>query len=252
MALNSFEISQHDHKQVVKVVGYAAAQLAHRIQLLRSGELLLSLFELSRCFDPLRDIPRDLGETHYVAAIVAYRIDDDGGEKLRAVFANAKALCFETSGLGGLTERGGRNAGGAVFIGIKAAKVLADDFVGSVACDALGAGIPGGNVAFFIKLKDRVIDDRIDELSVSGFAFNQGFFRIPDLCLVFASRVVSAFGHLVSSANKTPTPNAKISSPSASFPRPYAQMQGSSMHALFPSVRRQIHAAPVGGADHVG
>ena len=118
-----------------------------------AASLLLRFFELSRCFDPLRDIPRDLGETHYVAAIVAYRIDDDGGEKLRAVFANAKALCFKTSGLGGLTERGGWNAGGAVFIGIEAAEVLADDFVGGVAFDALGAGIPGGDVAFLIKLK---------------------------------------------------------------------------------------------------
>ena len=172
MALNSFEISQNDHQQIVKVMGYAAAQLAHRIQLLRSGELLLRLFELSRRFDPLRDIPRDLGETHYGAAIVAYRIDDDGCAKLRAVFSNAKALCFKTSGLGGLTECGSWNAGGAVFIGIKAAEMLANDFVGGVAFNALGAGIPGGDVAFFIKLKDRVIDYRIDELSVPRFAFN--------------------------------------------------------------------------------
>ena len=118
--------------------------------------------------EPYGSLDRRLGGVgHTVEADETYLLKADGKRK----HAGAGGYGHKMKVLS-LTERGGRNAGGPVLISIKAAKVLADDFVGSVAFDALGAGIPGGDVAVFIKLKDRIIDHRIDELPVPRFAFN--------------------------------------------------------------------------------
>jgi hypothetical protein len=42
--------------------------------------------------------------------------------------------------------------------------MLADDLVGGISLDALGAGIPGEDIPVTVELKDRIIDDGIQEL----------------------------------------------------------------------------------------
>ena len=49
------------------------------------------------------------------------------------------------------------------FGGVEARKVLADDLVGSVSLEALGAGVPGENVAVGIQHENRIVPHALDE-----------------------------------------------------------------------------------------
>src|SRR5579863_9769423 len=53
--------------------------------------------------------------------------------------------------------------------------MLADDFVSVVAFDALRAPVPGEDVAVRVELKNRVIDNRIDQLAKAGLALIKTF-----------------------------------------------------------------------------
>ena len=59
--------------------------------------------------------------------LVADAIDDDAGPEARAVLAHAPALGLELALAHGRLERARRHAGGAVFLGVEALEVLADD-----------------------------------------------------------------------------------------------------------------------------
>ena len=67
--------------------------------------------------------------------------------------------------------------------------MLSDDFVRRVALDALSSRIPCRDVSLRIELKDRVIDNRLDQLAVASFASQQIF-----VCLLPFGDVASDFG----------------------------------------------------------
>ena len=88
------------------------------------------------------DVARDLGEAEQAALVVDDGIDDHMRHEAGAVLAHAPALCFEFSfGFGPVQVQRGY-AGGLIFQSMKAREVLADDFVGDIAIDALRARIP--------------------------------------------------------------------------------------------------------------
>ena len=57
--------------------------------------------------------------------------------------------------------------------GIEAREVLADDLVGAVALDALGAGVPGRDVAVGVEHEDRVVLDALDQQAEALLALPQ-------------------------------------------------------------------------------
>ena len=90
-------------------------------------------------------------------------VDDDVRPKLRAVLADAPAFPLEASFARGSLERVLRQSGGPILFGIEAGEMLADDLVGEVALDALGARVPVGHVSFGIEHVDGVIGDALDQ-----------------------------------------------------------------------------------------
>jgi hypothetical protein len=57
--------------------------------------------------------------------------------------------------------------------------VLTDEFVGQVALEALGAGVPCENVAFAFEHEDRVGPDAFDEQARAFLALAQAFVSGP-------------------------------------------------------------------------
>jgi hypothetical protein len=94
---------------------------------------------------------------------VADRVDDDGRPEPAAVFTHAPAFRLEFSFACGGFKGSHRHSGCLVFNRIKPAEMLAHNLTRSVALDAFGAGIPARDDSVGIELKDRVIDDRIDQ-----------------------------------------------------------------------------------------
>ena len=80
------------------------------------------------------------------AGCVAQRRDDDVRPEARAVLADAPALVLEASVLRRLAQLELREMLGDVFGRVEDREVLADDLVGAVALDALGAGVPAQDV----------------------------------------------------------------------------------------------------------
>jgi hypothetical protein len=69
--------------------------------------------------------------------------------------------------------------------------VLADDLVGAVAVDALGAGVPGGDVALRIEHEDRVVEDAVDELAVALLALAQAILGAAPLAEIAGDLAVA-------------------------------------------------------------
>ena len=87
----------------------------------------------------------DLGKANDPAVIVEVLVDIDVRPEVRTVLADAPAILFELSGLGGHDEGVLRATGGAVVIGIKAREVLADDLRSIVALETLRITIPASH-----------------------------------------------------------------------------------------------------------
>ena len=83
----------------------------------------------------LGDVAGDLGKTERIARIVVAWVDHDMRPEAGAVLAHLPSFAFKFS----VFERTLRQAVGAVLRRIKAGEMLADDFVGDMALDALGA-----------------------------------------------------------------------------------------------------------------
>ena len=56
--------------------------------------------------------------------------------------------------------------------------MLADDFAGHIALDALGARVPGGDPAFRVEHEDRIVGDALDQQPETPLGFEQGFLRL--------------------------------------------------------------------------
>ena len=158
-AHQSLGLAAYDHQEIVEVVRDAAGELAERLHFLRLRELRLRALERFLRVAPLGDVAGDLGEADQLALLVADGVDDDVGKKLRAVLAHAPGLRLELAGGGGGRQRAVGQASGAVLVGVEHREVPADDFLGGVAFDAFGAGVPAFHDAVRIEHDQRVIDD---------------------------------------------------------------------------------------------
>ena len=67
--------------------------------------------------------------------------------------------------------------------------MLADDFVGAVAFDALGSQVPGGDDPVHVELEDRIVDDGLDQPAIAPFAFQEML-----LCLLALGDVTRHLG----------------------------------------------------------
>src|SRR6185295_10545559 len=94
----------------------------------------------------LGKVARDLGESHEGAARVANGRNHDVGPELRSVLPNPPALVFEAAETLGTLQLELTFARSNIRFRVKSRKVLADDLLGGVALEPLGAGIPGGDV----------------------------------------------------------------------------------------------------------
>ena len=106
---------------------------------------------------PLRDVTRHLREALEAPGVVTDGANDNVGPKSRSVFADAPALVLEAAGLPGVHELGGGLAAPDVFLGVEPRHVLADDLLGSIPFDPLGAGVPARHATLGIEHEERAV-----------------------------------------------------------------------------------------------
>src|SRR5207302_907884 len=94
-----------------------------------------------------------------VADWVEYRVHP----KTAAVLPNAPTLRLVTAFTGGGFEGAQMFFSTPVLVGVEDGKILPDDFMGAVAFDALGPGIPRPNMALGIQHVDSVVRHGLDE-----------------------------------------------------------------------------------------
>ncbi len=151
------------HEQIVEIMRDPAGEQADRFHLLRLEQRFARQFQLVLRFLALADVARDLCKTDRVAGVVVDGVDHHARAKPRAVLANPPALGGKTLRAPRGFQRPLRFARGAVLLFVKGGEMLADDFVGGIALDALGAGVPAGDMALVVKHIDGVIGDALDE-----------------------------------------------------------------------------------------
>ncbi|MNF80776.1 hypothetical protein D3C84_630260 [compost metagenome] len=82
----------------------------------------------------------------------------------RAVLAHAPAFILGTASTQGTLKQPVRLAVGTILRGEEHREMLADHFIGTIALDALCAGIPGHHVTFEVEHVDSVINHRLYQL----------------------------------------------------------------------------------------
>src|ERR1700751_3179249 len=149
----------------------------------------MHLFKLLLSHSALSDVAGDFGKTDEVAGIVFDAIDDDRGPEFRSVLTDAPTLGFEPSLFCSFSQRMLGDSQLKVARCVELAEMLSDDFIRRVTLDALSSRIPCRDVSLRSELKDRVIDNRFDQLAVASFASEQIF-----VCLLSFGDVASDFG----------------------------------------------------------
>src|ERR1019366_8383117 len=89
--------------------------------------------------------------------------DDDVRPEARSVLANAPAFIFESPNPSRNLQLALTQAGAHVLFAVEPREMLADDFVGLVSLDALGAEVPGRDNPVGVEHEDRVVGDALDE-----------------------------------------------------------------------------------------
>ena len=158
-AAQQLRLPAHDHEQVVEVVGDPTRELAERLHLLRLGQPLVGALELELGVPSLGDVARDLRKAKQLAVRVADRVDDDVRPEQSAVLAHPPTLGLVAALLGRRAERAVSRAGRAIGLGVEDRDVPADDLVGRVALDPLGAGVPADDLARGVEHDQRIVDD---------------------------------------------------------------------------------------------
>ena len=123
---------------------------------------------------PLGEVARNLGKADQLAGTVPDRVDDDIGPELRPVLADAPTFLFEFAGALGDFEGALGESFRAIFLGVEAREILADDFGLLVSLETLGARIPARDRTVGVEHVDRIVGDRVDEHAVAAFAGLRG------------------------------------------------------------------------------
>jgi hypothetical protein len=153
-------------QHVDRVVGHALHQQAET--LLAGAQRILGLLALG-------DVAGDLGEAQQRAFLVVDRIDHDVGPEARAVLAHAPGLGLVLAlRQGGFQGKLG-HAGVLVLGRIEARKMLAQDFLGLVTLETVGAGVPAADAAVRVEHVDGVVADARDQVLVTPVVRQQLF-----------------------------------------------------------------------------
>ena len=121
----------------------------------------------------LRKVARHLGEADELAALVVHRAQHHARPECRAVLAHAPALLRQAALARRHLEVAAWLAGRDVLREVEAREVLADDFVGVVALDALGARVPARDAPFGVKHADRVVHHALDHQAKAPFGLGE-------------------------------------------------------------------------------
>ena len=122
---------------------------------------------------PLRQIARDLREPDQSPVVIANGGDHHVGPETRAVLPDAPALVFEPAVARRSFQLPLALARPDILLGIEAREVLADDLVGGVALEPLGARVPRRHVAGRVENEDGVVLHRRDQQPEPLFASSQ-------------------------------------------------------------------------------
>src|SRR5687768_8557514 len=112
---------------------------------------LLAFVESLFPFLLVRDVAGDLREAEQGAVRSADLVEHRMRPEPRSVLADSPALGLEPTFAGGDPERPPGHVGRAVLFAEETREMLADDLVGLVALEALGAGIPGRDAPFRVE-----------------------------------------------------------------------------------------------------
>ena len=112
----------------------------------------------------LGHVPGDLGEPGETAVLVEASRDHHIGPEAGAVFADPPAELLVGAGTGGFGQLHLGLARLDVLARVERREVPADDLLGSVALDPLGAQVPARDVAVGIETEDGVVAHRPDEV----------------------------------------------------------------------------------------
>ncbi len=110
----------------------------------------------------LGEIAGDLGETDEGSRLIPDRSDDDVGPEVRPIFSQSRSFLLESPLSRGDFQFVLRVADRDVFGPVKDREMPADDFVGGVALDSLGAPVPARDIPTGIQHEDGVVVDRFD------------------------------------------------------------------------------------------
>ena len=129
----------------------------------KHAEALFALAQPFLVLAPLGEVAGDLGEAEQRAIRPAQRGDDHIGPEARAVLAHAPSFVFESAELLGAPQLLARPVARLRFGRVEAGEVAADDFIGAVALESLGAGVPGQDLPLRVEHEDRVVAHALDE-----------------------------------------------------------------------------------------
>ena len=148
----------------------AAGQLTQDGQTLSADQGFLGrfkgaglLFERLLRSSRLGQIAGHLGKSAQAAGAVAYRGDHHVGPEARAVLAKTPALVLAPALRGGDLEQVRGRPRPERLLGVEAGVVAAPDFLGAIALDPLGAGVPGHHPALGVEHEDGIVDHAVDE-----------------------------------------------------------------------------------------
>src|SRR5471032_1156442 len=109
------------------------------------------------------DVAGDLGEADQLAVFLAQRVDHHRGPEAAAVLAHAPAFVLELAAVARAAQRALGQLQGAVLVGVKTRKMLADDFGVGIALEAARAGVPAGHFAVRRQHVDRIVGHLLDQ-----------------------------------------------------------------------------------------
>ncbi len=179
-------------QQVVELMRQAAAEPAYGLELLGLAQGALGITQQALGLPLLGDVAGDLDEAQQLA-VLADRFDDDAGSERRAIMAHPPALSSHVAILCGQVQQALRLAGLAFIGQVEAAEVGADDFVGTVALDPLGARVPAADDAVRIKQVQGMVTNAVDQQSqLSGRVRQHGRRRGKSVHLEISNTPVGA------------------------------------------------------------
>ena len=142
---------------------HAPGELPNGLHFLRLKQRLSRLVQRSASLTLRADVPSNLRKPEQRAVGRVYRIDHDICPKITAILSHPLAFLFITALRGGNSKCARGFACSLVFCRIEAREVCAENVVSRISLDALGTGVPTGNIAGRIQHVDGIVRDALHQ-----------------------------------------------------------------------------------------